>query len=140
MMSIAGMPEINYERYLSESMGVGMAVAFSIENAKDMHLRSMALPYCRIYFGQKRDDGFFIEGNMAMVNQQEEITESINNGTGQITTTNSSTNFGFGAATGFKLLARGGVTGEVYLGVGRLFGNSISGAYPRCGLCIGKRF
>mgnify|MGYP000146115486 CR=1 FL=1 len=54
--------------------------------------------------------------------------------------TRSSTNFGFGAAAGVKLLARNGFVGEVYLGLGRLFGESIAGAYPRVGISLGKRF
>ena len=63
LMAIAGMPEINYERYVSDNMGVGMAMAFSIVKVEDMTDRFTALPYCRIYFGEtKRAAGFFIEG------------------------------------------------------------------------------
>lgn len=132
LMAIVGFPEINYEHYLNENMGVGMAVAFSIIRPEDMSARFLALPYCRVYFGeQKKAAGFFIEGNMALESQKEPTAYSYYN---------ISTNFGFGAAVGFKLLTRSGVTGEVYLGAGRLFGNSIDGAYPRCGICIGKRF
>jgi len=144
LMAIIGLPEVNYERYLSENMGVGVAMAFSIEKVKDMTLRSMVLPYCRVYFGEKKDNGFFIEGNMAMVSQKESVNYYNIDGYGNITYTgagyNTATALGFGAAVGFKLLTRGGVTGELYLGAGRLFGNPIDRAYPRCGICIGKRF
>jgi hypothetical protein len=143
LMAIAGMPEINYERYVSDNMGVGMAMAFSIVKVDDMSDRFMALPYCRIYFGEtKKAAGFFIEGNMALINQKENISLAYYNGNNWVYSnrTNIATSFGFGAAVGFKLLTRGGVSGELYLGAGRLFGDPITVAYPRCGICIGKRF
>lgn len=144
LSSILGLPELNYERYLSANMGVGVSVAVSVEKMKNMSLRSMILPYYRIYFGDQKACGFFIEGNMALVGQKEPMYSYAYDSTGDYvniqTGTRSATNFGFGAAVGFKLLTRGGVTGEVYLGAGRLFGNPIDGAYPRAGVCIGKRF
>ncbi|GAT64222.1 DUF3575 domain-containing protein [Paludibacter jiangxiensis] len=143
LMAIAGMPEINYERYLSDNMGVGMAMAFSIVKVGDMTDRFSALPYCRIYFGEtKRAAGFFIEGNMALVHQKENGFSGYyyNNEFVLTNVTYTSTCLGFGAAVGFKLLTRGGVSGELYLGAGRLFGDPINAAYPRCGICIGKRF
>jgi hypothetical protein len=100
----------------------------------------MFLPYCRVYFGEKKANGFFIEGNMAMVSQKEQVNYYDFNGNYFGQGYNSATSFGFGAAIGFKLLTRGGVTGELYLGAGRLFGDPIDRAYPRCGICIGKRF
>jgi hypothetical protein len=144
LMSILGLPEVNYERYISENMGVGVAVAISVEKIKDMSLRNMVLPYYRIYFGDKKASGFFIEGNMALANQKEYTYAYAYDPNGNYvenrTGNKSSTNFGFGAAIGFKLLARSDVSGELYLGAGRFFGNSIDAAYPRVGICIGKRF
>jgi len=55
-------------------------------------------------------------------------------------TTISKTSIGFGFAAGAKFLARNGFTGEVYLGAGRIFGESFSDAYPRVGVSLGKRF
>ena len=79
---------------------------------------------------------------MAVINQKENISLDYYNGSNWIysNSTNTSTSFGFGAAVGFKLVTRGGVSGELYLGAGRLFGDPITAAYPRCGICIGKRF
>jgi hypothetical protein len=51
-----------------------------------------------------------------------------------------STNFGFGAAIGVKLLTRNNFVGELVMGVGRLFGKPQIEAYPRLGVSIGKRF
>ena len=51
------------------------------------------------------------------------------------------TNFGMGAAVGFKLLTRNNYVGELFAGAGRLFGDSLDfEMYPRLGLSIGKRF
>ena len=135
VVSIAGLPELSYERLLADNMGVGLSFALSFEKIEDMKIRSIILPYYRIYFGKKKAAGFFIEGNTAIVAQKENIySES----TDKIT--NSSTNFGLGVTLGAKLLAGKGFLGEIYLGGGRLFGNSITGGYPRLGVSLGKRF
>jgi hypothetical protein len=39
-----------------------------------------------------------------------------------------------------KFITKNNLLGEVYLGAGRLFGNSQSGAFPRVGITLGKRF
>lgn len=137
LMSIAGLPELNYERFIADNMGVGLAVAFSLDTPENMSFRSIILPYYRLYFGNKKANGFFIEGNMAIVGQNEISYSYSQDGTSY---SHSSTNFGFGFAAGEKFLTRNGFIGEVYLGLGRLFGESINGVYPRVGVCIGKRF
>jgi len=137
LMSIAGLPELNYERFIADNMGVGLAVAFSLDTPENMSFRSIILPYYRLYFGNKKANGFFIEGNMAIVGQNEISYNYYPDGTSY---SRSSTNFGFGFAAGEKFLTRNGFIGEVYLGLGRLFGESINGAYPRVGVSLGKRF
>ena len=144
MMAILGLPELNYERYISDNMGVGLAVAISVEKASTMSLRSMFTPFYRLYFGNKKASGFFIEGNMAVIGQNQTISNYVYDQNGityqTIVTTRSTTNFGFGAAVGAKFLARNGFVGEVFVGGGRLLGESIDQAYPRVGICLGKRF
>ncbi len=144
-----GLPEINYERYVTDNMGVGLTAAFSVEKKNEMDLRWMLLTYYRVYFGEKKASGFFIEGNMAVVKEYDEYsyhnfaydaTQDAYIETGIVNYSKGLTSFGCGAAFGFKFLTRNGVTGELCLGVGRLFGNSILEAYPRIGVCIGKRF
>ena len=137
LMSIIGLPELDYERYIADNMGVGLAVAFSLDTPENMSIRSIILPYYRLYFGNKKANGFFIEGNMAIVGQNEMSYNYSLDGT---TYSHTSTNFGFGFAAGEKFLTRNGFIGEVYLGLGRLFGQSINGVYPRVGVCLGKRF
>lgn len=138
--AIAGIPEVNYERYLADNMGLGVAGAYSFEKVDNMRLRYQIMPYARLYFGEKKACGFFIEANLGLIGQQ---SREIYYGVGGMTITDSSRksfNAGFGAAAGAKFLARNGFVGEVYLGMGRLFGNSITYAYPRLGICLGKRF
>jgi len=143
--SIIGFPELNYERFIEDNMGVGLAASVTLEKTEDMSMRWYAMPFYRLYFGKKKASGFFIEGNMALVGQKQfyynlSQSSSIDAYYVSSSATYSTTNFGFGGAIGVKLLARNGFTGEVYLGGGRLFGNSIDTAYPRIGVCIGKRF
>ena len=142
LTAVAGIPEVNYERFIDENMGLGLAVGLGLDQS--LSTKAYILPYYRLYFGKKKASGFFIEGNMAVVSQKE--TYNTYDYYGYTVTpimgtyTKSTTNFGFGAAIGVKLLARKGYTGEVFLGGGRLFGESIASAYPRIGICLGKRF
>lgn len=144
LMAIIGLPELNYERYFSDNMGVGMAVAVSLEKTSNMSTRAVFTPFYRLYFGNKKASGFFIEGNMAVEGQKQINSnysyDQYGNAYPTIVSTRFTTNFGFGAAIGEKFLARNGFVGEVYLGGGRLFGESIDQAYPRIGVCLGKRF
>ena len=143
LMSIIGLPELTYERYIADNMGVGLSVAVSLDKMENMSTRSIILPYYRLYFGSKKASGFFIEGNMAVVRQKElDYNYYYDNGVTYQSElhTRLTTNFGFGGAIGVKLLARNGFVGEVYLGGGRLFGESIAEAYPRIGVSLGKRF
>ena len=138
--AIAGIPEINYERFLADNMGLGVAVAYSFEKIENMRLRYQLLPYARLYFGEKKASGFFIEANMGLFGQESRETYFDIGGSMVSDSLRKSVNAGFGAAAGAKFLARNGFTGEIYFGMGRLFGNSINGAFPRLGICLGKRF
>lgn len=136
LTAIIGYPELNYERFLADNMGVGIAGAFSLESREKLNIRWYAMPYYRLYFGDKKASGFFIEGNIAIYNQEiEEYDETVPGWK-----YNKYTNGGFGAAVGGKFLTRNGFVGEVYGGVGRLFGDSPDEIYPRVGISIGKRF
>jgi hypothetical protein len=136
IMSIAGLPEINYERFVEDNMGLGVAVAFSLENADDMSLRSIVLPYWRVYFGEKKANGFFVEANAAIAKHAGTYTFD---GVADYHM-DYKVNGGLGAAIGYKWLTRNGIVGELYMGVGRIFGNDNIDAYPRIGITIGKRF
>lgn len=141
--AIAGLPEFNYEKFVSDNAGIGIAVAVSLEKPENMYTRSEFMPYGRIYFGERKASGFYIEANMAVVGQREYYTSYIWDINGNTTTKlidNKSVCFGMGGAVGAKLLTRNGFVGEIYLGGGRVFGNAIVEGYPRIGFSIGKRF
>ena len=128
-----GMPELSYERLISDNSSVGASVAFSLDKKEDMDLRFSFTPYYRMFFGQKKAAGFFIEANSIVVNYVDTYNGSTN-------TYETKTGFGLGAAAGAKFLTKNNLIGEVYGGVGRVFGDNSLGAYPRFGITLGKRF
>ena len=142
--TIAGIPEINYERILKDDMSVGLAVMVGLEDDADFSFA--IIPNYRIYFGNKKANGFFIEGNASVLNTRDYdyyyLSSSYYNGTYQQRKERNITSFGLGAAAGGKFLTRNGFLGEAYLGVGRSFGRNSNNneAYPRVGITIGKRF
>ena len=143
--AIAGFPEFNYERFVTDNSGFGLTVAVSLEKPGNMITRSMFLPYGRLYFGEKKDAGFFIEANMAILGQREKYNDLVYDTvtqtySGIVPIDNRAVSFGFGCAAGAKFLARNGYIGEVIVGGGRLFGDNLIGGYPRLGFSIGKRF
>lgn len=125
LSSVIGFPEFNYERFLESNFGLG--VAGSLYLVEETNIRSMLIPYGRLYFGEKVCAGFFIEGNLGL------ITEKMYPST--ITT-----NLGIGVAIGYKFLTINNWVGDIHLGVGRIYGGSQVEAYPRIGVSLGKRF
>ena len=127
--AIAGFPEVTYERIFDDGGSVGLSLAIGIED--DIDYNVIAVPFYRLYFGEKRAGGFFIEANAAL------YSEDTNEGTGD-------TAFGFGPglAVGGKFLTKSGWVAELLAGAGRNFVNEniISDIYPRLGVSLGKRF
>ena len=143
--AIGGFPELNYERLVDDNITFGTAVAASIENAEKMDSRFSIMPYSRLYFGKKKANGFFVEANMAIRNQRDlhynNIYDSAFNIIGIAKYDKHSTNLGFGAAIGVKLLTKKAAFAELFAGAGRLFGSSpVKEAYFRGGVSIGMRF
>jgi hypothetical protein len=132
---IAGFPEINYERFITDNSGIGIAGALSLENKMNQSLRSLLLPYYRLYFGKGFASGFFIEGNLALASEN-----IYANNFGGPSDYENKQFFGMGVAIGVKLLSRNGFVGEIYSGLGRLYGNTQERSYPRVGICLGKRW
>jgi len=140
LMSILGLPEINYERIIEDNMSVGLAAFVGVNN-NDLDYNFGFIPNYRLYFGGKKASGFFIEGNMALVSVKDYSRYYYSdNGYGSFNKENK-LNFGLGAAAGAKFLTKNGFLGEVYLGLGRFLGQNRSvEAYPRIGITLGKRF
>ncbi len=135
--TIAGFPELNYERILKDDMSIGLAVMIGVEDNSEYKFGF--IPNYRIYFGNKKANGFFIEGNAAVIST--DYDSYFYNYTTNVAThlNDAQINFGLGAAAGAKFLTANGFVGEIYLGAGRLFGDNAD-AFPRGGITIGKRF
>jgi len=137
LWAIFGMPEVNYEYFIADNMGIGVSGAVAIEEKSKWEERFHFIPYYRLYFGEKKASGFFIEGNMGVAGLERLAgTDSW----GNPVTAAKGTSFGFGAAIGVKLLARNGFLGEIVAGATRVFGNPVQDAIPRIGITLGKRF
>lgn len=136
---LLGLPELNYERLLNDNSGLGLAVSVALENKEFMATRALVLPYYRMYFGKGYASGFFIEGNMGLsFEQQPEYNFGI--WPTPPVQYKSGVYYGLGSAIGVKLENRNRLIGEVFLGGGRLFGDSYDGAYLRAGVCLGGRW
>lgn len=144
--TLAGVPEFNYERILKDDMSVGLAVMVGLENDSDISFG--IIPNYRIYFGNKKANGFFIEGSAAVISNRVEFyninytysSSSVVASYRSPSVYEIQTNFGLGAAAGAKFITKNGFVGEIYLGAGRLFGETDIDVYPRAGITIGKRF
>jgi hypothetical protein len=141
LYTVIGIPEISYERLLKDNMGVGVSIFAAIDKRQDYDFA--VIPHFRVYFGAKKASGFFIEGNATVITSNSDNRYIIINGNTVYSDPSlKTTNFGLGAAAGAKFLTRNGFTGEIFLGLGRIFGNDNAGleGYPRSGITIGKRF
>lgn len=140
LFTVLGMPEITYERIIGDNMGAGLAVLFNLE--KEVDYKFSMTPYYRVYFGNKKASGFFIEANASVITNKYELVYDYYYGSGGDYREETHVNLGLGAAVGGKFLTRNGFLGEAYLGVGRVFGDrrAIIDAYPRVGFTLGKRF
>ncbi len=144
LMTIIGAPEITYERLIGDNMGLGLTAGVSISE-DDVDYKYIIMPHYRLYFGGKKANGFFIEGNAALMGNRDYTqlyyTDYYPSGGMHSRNWETKTQFGLGAAAGAKFLTRNGFLGEVYTGVGRVFGSRrLIEAYPRVGITIGKRF
>ena len=147
--AVLAIPEITYERIIEDNMGAGISVAIGAtnENVFGSRINYIITPHYRLYFGNKKANGFFIEGNAGVISYKEYDYSSLAYtsypaGYNYTLPEINYTSFGLGAAAGAKFLTRNGFLGEAYLGVGRVFSskNNAIEAYPRFGLTIGKRF
>lgn len=135
---LAGIPEISYERILSDETAVGVSIVVVVDTSINYNFG--ITPYGRFYFGKKRAAGFFLEANSAIYSAESDGDLYINGL--RVESGGSKLGFGFGLGLGGKFLTKGGWVGELLVGVGRNFLNKeeIDEAYPRLGISIGRRF
>ena len=120
--TLAGIPEISYERILSTETSVGICAALASQ--PDVEWQLGITPYFRWFFSKEAGEGFFFESNGAVY-----VDDWGDEGAG------------VGFAMGYKMTNASGWVGEIYAGAGRNFltGRYSYGAYPRLGFCIGRR-
>ena len=128
-------PEFSYDYIINEESTVGVSLAFAID--KSIDYKFIVYPNYRLFFGQKKAAGFYIEGNAALFSQEYEEYDMY-----YVSSKNNAVGFGLGIAVGGKFITKNGFIGELYLGGGRNFLNTdkIDEGYPRIGISIGKRF
>ncbi len=130
--------EVSYEGLLDKESAIGISLGFPLSDF--INYRFSAIPYFRLYFGEKYAAGFFIEGNLALIS--EEVNTIDFSFTNSSSVKNTEFTVGGGLAIGGKFLTRRGWIGEIFAGVGRNFvtGNVGSDGYSRVGITVGKRF
>lgn len=150
---VEGTFEITYERLVSERAGVGISTYVVLREGgmkffgDDLPWNFSLTPFARIYFGNPRAKGFFIEGNLMLGADSQALPD-----TGYREET--AWGVGAGMAYGAKWhLPRSWVI-EAYVGIGftNLWDTPDEGGglfgdwdwdwffYPRFGATIGKRF
>ena len=136
---LLGFPELSYERVLDEESAIGISVAFSTEDVFDIDF--MAIPYYRVYFGDKPAAGFFVEGNAALY-AVDNYEVTYYDGYSYEEEKTNEVGAGLGLAVGTKFMTKSGWVFEVFGGAGRNFltPEEIGAVYPRLGLTVGKRF
>jgi hypothetical protein len=134
---IAGFPEITYERALTEETSIGISALFSIENNEEnISFNFAIIPYYRIYFGEKPNTGFFVDGNLGLYSQKKTdgdlFTNEKEGGLG----------LGVGFNLGKKYRTKKGWIGELSFGITRTITNqdNVNSVYLRGGIIIGKIF
>ena len=150
---IAGYPELIYEKLLTDETSFGVSIMFNInsnsinENSSNNNgtttssgssigINFSLIPYYRVYFGKKRNEGFFVDGNLALYSQKQTngdfFTNEKEGGTG----------FGVGFGLGKKYKTKSGWIAEFTFGLTRTLINTdkIDLIYTRGGITIGKQF
>jgi hypothetical protein len=133
-----GIPELSYERLIGDNMGVGLSTLVSLTDDESVNLAVLA--NYRLYFGNNKANGFFIEANTGVITQKDYYYYYDPSMNYLAPVKSNQASFALGAACGAKFLTRNGFLGEAYLGVDRLLGSHSDDFFPRIGITIGKRF
>ena len=143
-MAVFSFPELSYEYFLEDNMGLGVSLGYSFADPDDFDLKWQIIPHYRLYFGKKRTNGFFIEGNLGLygsnvINYESYYNPNLNNWT-ETVETKYRTDFGFGSSVGFKLLTKNNFAGEINAGIVKSIGSTEVELIPRLGVSLTKRF
>lgn len=128
----------SYEKYLSDESSFGVSALFNLakQNADFRYNEnSMITPYYRHYFSTNSQWNFFGEGFLGLNSGKKESIKNSNEYDVKYT------DGALGVAVGTKYIASGGLTIDVYGGLGRnLFSSNSPAIVPRIGLNVGWRF
>jgi hypothetical protein len=136
---ILGAFEIEYEQLINEESSYGVSLFLPIDSEIDINY--YISPYYRLYFGNKRAAGFFIEG-FGMLNSVDDYYYSGEPDFNE--TFETRTDFALGLGVGGKFITNRNFTAEIFTGVGRNFFNTNTNSnyeiIGKGGIKIGYRF
>ena len=126
--------KVEYEHLLSDWSGLGAMVSYNFSGNDFLDYRFQMLGLYRLYFGKQPVSGFFLEGNMGIISGNYDSHY-------HYYTHKTYTTFGMGIALGLKWhINKSNIVLDIFGGAGRMFNENSIGAYPRVGICVGKRF
>jgi hypothetical protein len=130
----------SYEKYLSDESSFGVSALFNLaKQSADFRYNenTMITPYYRHYFSTNAQWNFFGEGFLGLNSGKKESDKDLNPGVYDVKYTDTA----LGIAVGTKYIASGGLTIDLYGGLGRnLFSSNSPVIVPRIGLNVGWRF
>jgi hypothetical protein len=130
--------EISYERIINEESSIGISALFNLaEQNVDFRYNEnvMITPYYRHFFTKEYKWNFFGEGFLGINSGKKESEKDSN--VFDIEYTDAA----LGIAVGTKYVSEGGLTIDIFGGLGRnLFGTDSPTLVPRIGLNVGWRF
>ena len=129
------MPEVTYENCISEGIGLGASLTFSL-NHDEYSFNYGVTPFMRVYFGADYASGFFVEIN-SMLFSYNNAHDEVVSGQNTKAAADNRMGFGVGGAIGTKIVSSRKWVCDLYLGVIRT--NTDFGAQPRIGVNIGPR-
>ena len=122
---------VDYERFINKESSFGVSAILNATTHTFLINKSLT-PYYRRYFSEKFARGFFVEG-FGMLYSSKTFCIDCESYSG--------TAFALGISAGGKLVSKGGVTTEVFFGIGRNLTNSkLLWAVGRVGISVGYRF
>ena len=122
---------LDYERFINKESSFGVSAILNATTHTFLINKSLT-PYYRRYFSEKFARGFFVEG-FGMLYSTKTFCIDCESYSG--------TAFALGISAGGKLVSKGGVTTEVFFGIGRNLTNSkLLWAVGRVGISVGYRF
>ena len=128
---LAGMLELEYEFHHNSWNSSGVITSFDLDSNIEFDFR--LLIFHRLYMGKNDNAGVFLEGNFGLI----QVTQSRD----WVLFKEKYSALGIGLALGWKFfIPEPSIVIDIFVGMGRLFGNDNPGVYPRLGINLGRRF